>query len=38
MYDIENNKIFVKLFDGKTLNGWKMAGKGNFIIIEKRHY
>ena len=34
MYDIQNNKIFVKLFDGKTLDGWKMAGKGNFLIIE----
>ena len=36
MYDIQNNKIFVKLFDGKTLDGWKMAGKGNFIIIERK--
>ena len=34
MYDIKNNKIFVQLFDGKTLDGWKMAGNGNFIIIE----
>jgi hypothetical protein len=34
MYDIQNNNIFVKLFDGKTLDGWKMAGKGNFLIIE----
>ena len=34
MYDIQNNEIFVKLFDGKTLDGWKMAGKGNFLIIE----
>jgi hypothetical protein len=34
MYDIQNNKIFVKVFDGKTLDGWKMAGKGNFLIIE----
>ena len=24
----------LKLFDGKTLDGWKMAGKGNFLIIE----
>ena len=31
---IQNNEIFVKLFDGKTLDGWKMAGKGNFLIIE----
>ena len=34
MHDNRNNKIFVKLFDGKTLDGWKMAGKGNFLIIE----
>jgi hypothetical protein len=34
MYDIKNNNIFVQLFDGKTLDGWKMAGKDNFIIIE----
>ena len=34
MHDSRNNKIFVKLFDGKTLDGWKMAGKGNFLIIE----
>ena len=34
MYDNRNNKIFVKLFDGKTLDGWKMAGTGNFLIIE----
>jgi hypothetical protein len=36
MYNIKNNKIFVQLFDGKTLDGWKMAGKGNFIIIESK--
>jgi Domain of Unknown Function (DUF1080) len=34
MHDNQNKKIFVKLFDGKTLDGWKMAGKGNFLIIE----
>jgi len=34
MHDSRNNKIFVKLFDGKTLDGWKLAGKGNFLIIE----
>jgi len=34
MNNIQNNEIFVKLFDGKTLDGWKMAGKGNFLIIE----
>lgn len=33
MHD-SRNKIFVKLFDGKTLDGWKMAGKGNLLIIE----
>jgi hypothetical protein len=25
---------FVSIFDGKTLNGWKMAGDGRFVIIE----
>ena len=34
MNEIQDNEIFVKLFDGKTLDGWKMAGKGNFLIIE----
>jgi hypothetical protein len=34
MNEIQNNEVFVKLFDGKTLDGWKMAGKGNFLIIE----
>jgi Domain of Unknown Function (DUF1080) len=37
MYDNRNNKIFVKLFDGKTLDGWKMAGTGKFIIIESEN-
>lgn len=36
MYDIQNNNTFVKLFDDKTLDGWKMAGKGNFLIIESQ--
>ena len=34
MNEIQDNEIFVKLFDGKTFDGWKMAGKGNFLIIE----
>jgi len=34
MNEIQDNEIFVKLFDGKTLDGWKMTGKGNFLIIE----
>jgi Domain of Unknown Function (DUF1080) len=34
MEEIQNNEFFLKLFDGKTLDGWKMAGKGNFLIIE----
>jgi Domain of Unknown Function (DUF1080) len=34
MYNFQNNKTFVKLFDGKTLDGWKIAGRGNFIIIK----
>lgn len=36
MYDLQNNNTYVKLFDGKTLDGWKMAGKGNFLIIESQ--
>ena len=34
MNDNQNNNMFVKLFDGKTLDGWKMAGNGSFLIIE----
>jgi hypothetical protein len=25
---------FVSIFDRKTLNGWKMAGDGRFVIVE----
>jgi hypothetical protein len=25
---------FTSIFDGKTLNGWKMAGEGKFILVE----
>jgi 3-keto-disaccharide hydrolase len=25
---------FTSIFDGKTLNGWKMAGEGRFILVE----
>lgn len=25
---------FTSIFDGKTLNGWKMAGEGRFVIVE----
>jgi hypothetical protein len=25
---------FTSIFDGKTLNGWKMAGEGKFVIVE----
>jgi hypothetical protein len=25
---------FVSIFDGKTLNGWKMAGDGEFVVAE----
>ena len=28
---------FLNLFDGETLDGWKMAGKGNFIILQKEN-
>jgi hypothetical protein len=34
MNKIHDNENFVKLFNGKTFDGWKMAGKGNFLIIE----
>jgi hypothetical protein len=36
MYDIQKNNTFMKLFDGKTLDGWKMTGKGNFLIIQNQ--
>jgi hypothetical protein len=36
MYDIQNNNTFVKLFDGKTLDGWKMAGKVIFLSLKVR--
>jgi hypothetical protein len=25
---------FTSIFDGKTLNGWKMAGEGKFVLLE----
>jgi hypothetical protein len=25
---------FTSIFDGKTLDGWKMAGDGRFVIVE----
>ena len=28
------NSNFTSIFDGKTLDGWKMAGNGRFIIVE----
>jgi hypothetical protein len=30
--DVDSN--FTSIFDGKTLDGWKMAGDGRFVIIE----
>ena len=30
----EDNNNFTILFDGKSLDGWKMIGEGNFIVIE----
>jgi hypothetical protein len=27
----------INLFDGKTLDGWKMAGQGDFVIIQKEN-
>src|SRR5918999_554483 len=29
------NSNFTTLFDGKTLDGWKMAGHGRFVVIEE---
>lgn len=31
------NINFLNLFDGKTLNGWKMAGKGSFVVLQKEN-
>ena len=28
------NSNFAPIFDGKTLNGWEMAGDGGFVIVE----
>jgi hypothetical protein len=28
------NSNFTSIFDGKTLDGWKMAGNGKFMIVE----
>jgi hypothetical protein len=29
-----NDSSFTSIFDGKTLDGWKMAGDGRFVIVE----
>ena len=29
-----SNTNFTSIFDGKTLDGWKMAGDGRFVIVE----
>jgi hypothetical protein len=29
-----DNSNFTSIFDGKTLDGWNMAGEGRFVIIE----
>jgi hypothetical protein len=34
-YVVSNgNSNFAPIFDGKTLNGWEMAGDGGFVIVE----
>lgn len=34
-YVVNNgNSNFAPIFDGKTLNGWEMAGDGRFVIVE----
>jgi hypothetical protein len=30
----DNDVNFTSIFDGKTLNGWKMAGEGKFVLLE----
>jgi Domain of Unknown Function (DUF1080) len=30
--DINDNNNFTSIFDGKTLDGWKMAGEGRFVV------
>jgi len=30
----DNDSNFTSIFDGKTLDGWKMAGEGRFVIVE----
>ncbi len=32
--DNNNKNNFTILFDGKSLDGWKMIGEGNFIVME----
>jgi hypothetical protein len=31
--DINDNNNFTSIFDGKTLNGWKMAGDERFVVV-----
>ena len=31
------NIDFLNLFDGETLNDWKMAGKGSFAVLQKEN-
>lgn len=30
----DGNSNFTSIFNGKTLDGWKMAGDGKFVIVE----
>jgi hypothetical protein len=30
----DGNSNFIPIFNGKTLDGWKMAGDGKFVIVE----
>jgi hypothetical protein len=32
--DHSDDSSFTSIFDGKTLDGWKMAGDGRFVIVE----
>jgi hypothetical protein len=33
--DDDNNNNFTSIFDGKSLEGWDMAGQGRFVIVQE---
>ena len=34
MSNSKDNDKFTYLFDGQSIDGWSMAGTGNFVLIE----